>query len=126
MKRNNYRITSIFVFSVLIIIYLTACGSSGSGTSTFIGGEGGTSIFVETKKETDLNNDGTINQVVYYIYDADGSRTKWEWDYVNDGTINRVFYYTYDAHGNRIKEEKYWDNDGTIDNATYYTWDQIE
>ena len=51
--------------------------------------------------------------------------TKEEWDYVNDGTIDEVIYYTYDANGNMTKEEYDSDNDGTIDHVYYYTWELL-
>ena len=80
-------------------------------------------LFVLTKSEDDMDNDGTIDHVSYYIYDANGNRTKEEWDQDNDGTIDGVGYCTYDTNGNMTKKEWDSDNDGTIDRVFYYTYD---
>jgi hypothetical protein len=79
--------------------------------------------WVTTVKESDIGNDGTIDRVTNYTYDANGNLTKEEYDADNDGTIDEVTYYTYDANGNLIKEEYDADNDGTIDSVRYYTYD---
>jgi len=76
------------------------------------------------KEEEDDDNDGTIDEAYYYTYDANGNMTKEEGDWnPYDGTIDEVYYYTYDANGNMTKEEGDEDNDGTIDYVDSYTYD---
>ncbi len=83
----------------------------------------GCRVFVQTKSETDLDYNGSIDSATYNTYDANGNLTKREDDSNNNGSIDRVFYYTYDANGNKIKQERDNDGNGSIDSVTYYTND---
>ena len=66
-----------------------------------------------TKVEWDDGNDGTIDGVDYYTYDANGNMAKMELDNNNNGTIDLIYYYTYNANGKLTKRETDWDNNGT-------------
>jgi hypothetical protein len=68
-----------------------ACGSSGGQTNQ--SEESG--VFVQTKEEYDYDNDGTIDNVSIYTYDANEKRIKEDYDDDNDGIINVVFYATW-------------------------------
>ncbi len=82
-------------FSVLLAVTLSACTEVGSGGNGDEGAETRGS-FINTKTSYDDGNDGTIDRVEYYTYDADGNMKKMVEDKGNDGTIDTVAYYTWE------------------------------
>jgi len=75
------------------------------------------------KRENDSGNNGTIDHIWTITYDANGNPTKMEQDSGNNGTIDAAWTYTYDANGNLTKREEDKDNNGTIDEVDTYTYD---
>ncbi|MFO7839929.1 MAG: hypothetical protein R6X08_10595, partial [Desulfosalsimonadaceae bacterium] len=60
-----------------------------------------------TEKRIYNNADGTIEGVYLFYYDdASDNYTKREYDFENDGSIDSVWRYEYDAKGNKKRIEK--------------------
>ncbi len=84
------RVAGVILFSLLLAVFLVACGSGSSDSSD----DGVSGIWREVKYETDSDNDGNIDRVAYITYDSNGNMIKYEDDNDNDGTIDGVEYYT--------------------------------
>ena len=113
-------------FTKPVVYTVTAAGSSTTYTVKV-------NDYVETKREYDSHNDGTIDTVYYYSYYADGRKAKDEIDSNNDGTIDNVIIYGYDSKSNitQVEYDAEYDanNNGTIDYVYYHTYnanDKIE
>jgi len=113
-------------FTSPVVYTVTAAGSSTTYTVKV-------NDYVETKREYDSHNDGTIDTVYYYSYYADGRKAKDEIDSNNDGTIDNVIIYGYDSKSNitQVEYDAEYDanNNGTIDYVYYHTYnanDKIE
>ncbi len=96
--------------------------------------------------ETDLDNDGSLDEIVYSHYD-DRGRLLWkrwdtphdthyqdlyynaygrleyeEWDYHDDGTIDEVYYYDYNSNDMLFRLRMDFDADNEVDEAVYYSY----
>lgn len=89
--RERYRFVLV---SIILAVSLAGCAR---GTDTVEIME--EVNYVNVKKAYDDGNDGTIDRVEYFTYDADGRMKKEARDIGNDGTIDEVVYYTWERSG---------------------------
>ncbi len=99
--------------------------------------------------ETDLGNDGTVDEIVYcyydhhgrlvreiwdtsynsnildYYYDAYGKLEHEEWDYGDDGRIDEVYSYVYDPSGMLTGLYMDYNADNRDDAAVYYYYSAV-
>ena len=71
----------------------------------------------------DLTNDGTVDLIDTFTYDADGNQLTKSTDSNADGTANYIDTFTYDADGNQLTKSTDSNADGTANEIKTNTWD---
>src|SRR5262249_41684018 len=64
--------------------------------------------------------DNTLDQAEHYGYDLVGNRRELDLDKGNNGSVNEVFLYTYDANDRLLTERDDLDNNGSTDVITTF------
>ncbi|HHB95206.1 MAG TPA: hypothetical protein ENK88_08675, partial [Campylobacterales bacterium] len=60
-----------------------------------------------TKREVDMDNDGSIDKVSFFTYDENGKMLSFEYDMDGDGEIDWRHFYVYDESGKLVEEEDF-------------------
>jgi YD repeat-containing protein len=67
--------------------------------------------------------DGTIQEVITFVYNEASELARTDWDYDADGTVDAITHYEYDADWRPLRVEGDRGADGSIDSRRTYSYD---